>query len=288
MGSLTLDDSRTFVMGVVNVTPDSFSDGGRFSDPDRAIRHGLSLVEAGADILDVGGESTRPGAEPVSAREEKERVLPVIRGLASETDRPISIDTYKAEVAEAAVEVGAACINDISGLSLEPRLANVAARARVVLILGHIRGTPQTMQKEIDYRDCLSEVIEELARSIGVAESHGVALDSIIVDPGIGFGKTTEQNLELISGAGRIRNECGRRVLIGPSRKGFIGKLTGAPVTERLSGTLVACTVAVTAGADMVRVHDVGPTVQAMRMADAFERARRLSQERTGKGSVAL
>jgi dihydropteroate synthase len=144
------------------------------------------------------------------------------------------------------------------------------------------------MQKEIDYRDCLSEVIEELARSIGVAESHGVALDSIIVDPGIGFGKTTEQNLELISGAGRIRNECGRRVLIGPSRKGFIGKLTGAPVTERLSGTLVACTVAVTAGADMVRVHDVGPTVQAMRMADAFERARRLSQERTGKGSVAL
>lgn len=279
MGSLELDWKRTYVMGVVNVTPDSFSDGGRYLDPAAALDHGLELLEAGADILDVGGESTRPGAAPVDGAEEKRRVLPVIEALCGRTNAPVSIDTTKSTVADAAVRAGARCINDVSGLTMDPELARVAARHEVGLVLGHIRGTPRTMQQHTDYADCVATVIETLKRSLHKAQSAGVASENIIVDPGIGFGKNVRQNLKLILAAARIRRACARAVLIGPSRKSFIGKLSGAPPTDRVGGTVAACTVAVLYGADIVRVHDVAAVRQAMQLADAFVETRAKTRE---------
>ena len=273
LGKTSLDWSRTYIMGIVNVTPDSFSDGGRFFKTDDAIDQGLALAEAGADILDIGGESTRPGADPVPASEEKNRVLPVIEALASKVAVPISIDTYKAEVAAAAVAGGATLVNDVSGLTLDPELAHVAAEKRVGLVLGHIRGDPRTMQQQTDYEDCLAEVTARLMQSVEQAAAAGVDADSVIVDPGIGFGKTPEQNLELMLGAGRIRRETGRAVLVGPSRKSFIGVFADAPPGNRLYGTLVAVTISVVSGADIVRVHDVRPALQAVALADAFRKA---------------
>jgi dihydropteroate synthase len=273
LGGKSLNWSRTYIMGIVNVTPDSFSDGGQFFSTDAAVAHGLALAEAGADILDIGGESTRPGADPVPASEEKARVLPVIEKLASKVAVPISIDTYKAEVAAAAVDSGAGCINDVSGLTLDPETAHVAAEKGVPMVLGHIRGDPRTMQQQTDYEDCLAEVIVRLKRSVEAAAAAGVDADCVIVDPGIGFGKTPEQNLELMLGAGRIRKETGRAVLVGPSRKSFIGVFADAPTGDRLYGTLAAVTVSVVSGADIVRVHDVRPARQAIALADAFRKA---------------
>ncbi len=270
---------RPYVMGVINVTPDSFSDGGRYLSRDKALAHGLALASQGADILDVGGESTRPGAEPVTADDEIARVVPVIEDLAGRVDCALSIDTYKAKVADAAPAAGAVWINDVSGLTLDGDLAEVAAQTGAGLILGHMRGTPRTMQSMTNYDDCVSEVTDALAESVQRALDAGVARDHLVIDPGIGFGKTAEQNLDLILAAGRISKRLGLPILVGPSRKSFIGALTKAPVDQRLGGTLAACTASILAGAHMVRVHDVAEARQAVDL--AWQMSARLGDEKT-------
>jgi dihydropteroate synthase len=270
LGSTRLDWSRTFLMGVINATPDSFSDGGRFLDPAAAVAQGLALAAAGADLLDVGGESTRPGADPVPVEEEIRRVVPVIQGLRAACGIPISIDTTKAAVAEAACAAGAAVVNDVSGLAFEPDLARVAARAGAALVLMHRRGTPRTMQDRVDYDDLIGEVTAGLAASLDRAVAAGVPRERILLDPGIGFGKDLEGNLRLLRCGHHLRGALGRPVLVGPSRKSFIGKLTGAPVEARLPGTLAACVLARLFGADVLRVHDVAEVRQALQVTDAL------------------
>ena len=269
LGSVTLDWTRTYLMGVVNVTPDSFSDGGRFLDATAAVNQGRELDEAGADLLDVGGESTRPGADPVSAADERARVIPVIEGLREITDTPLSIDTYKAEVASAACRAGATLVNDVSGLTLDPELAAATAEAGAALVVGHIRGTPQTMQSDVTYQDVMDEVADALQASVEQAVAAGVAPERILVDPGIGFGKSVRGNLTLLRGAGALRERLGCAVMLGPSRKSFIGKLTGAEVDDRLPGTLAALVAGRLFGADVMRVHDVREARQAAIIADA-------------------
>ena len=252
---------RPLVMGIVNVTPDSFSDGGNFLDADRAIAHGLELVADGADILDIGGESTRPGHAPVSAYEEIARIFPVIRGLASQTDVPISIDTMKAEVARAALEAGASIINDVWGFQHDPALAKVAAEADVPVILMHNRETDDPTI------DVMAEVIAFLQRSIEIALAAGVKRERIIVDPGFGFGKTHQQSLITVRDLARLRDETGCPVLLGVSRKRAIGRATGRDVPkERVIGSVATAVVGAMNGASIVRVHDVAPHVDAMRM----------------------
>ncbi|KAB2922336.1 MAG: dihydropteroate synthase [Bacteroidetes bacterium] len=268
--------ARSHVMGVLNVTPDSFSDGGRFATPDEAADAAMAMLADGADIIDIGGESTRPrgpygeGARPVTADEEIRRVLPVIERLAVRTDAPISIDTTKAEVAEAALSSGAGIVNDISGLRFDPRIAGVAARHRAPLVLMHIRGTPDTMQADPSYHDVVTEVREELAASVRQASAAGVK--DIIVDPGLGFGKTLEHNLTLIRRLGELAL-LGRPVLVGPSRKGFIGAVLGLPVEERVEGTAAAAAAAVMNGASIVRVHDVRQVKRTLMLIDAVRKA---------------
>jgi len=265
---------RVWVMGILNVTPDSFSDGGKNFEARAAIGAGLRLAAAGADIIDIGGESTRPGAEPVPQQEELRRVLPVIEGILRRRRIPISIDTMKAGVAEAAVAAGAAMINDVSALRFDPRMGEVAARSGVPLVLMHMRGEPRTMQQgEIVYRDVVAEVAEFLAGAIERAVSCGVSRENIIVDPGIGFGKTVEHNLELIDRLGELR-ALGRPVLVGPSRKSFIGKILDLLPGERLWGTAAAVAAAVLRGADIVRVHDAREMSEAARVALAVRRRR--------------
>lgn len=270
LGRLVIDGSRTFIMGVLNVTPDSFSDGGRFLHADAALVQGEKLLADGADLLDVGGESTRPGAASVSAREERERVVPIIQALRGSTDRPLSVDTYKAEVAAAACVAGANVVNDVSGLTLDPELVFAVAEAGAALILGHIRGTPCTMQDDVRYSDVLAEVGDLLGAQVERALAAGVRPDGILVDPGIGFGKSVAGNLALLRCVGALRARLGRPVLVGASRKSFIGALTGAGVEDRLAGTLAAHVLARAAGADMVRVHDVAEARQAALVADAI------------------
>ena len=265
-----LDWSRTYVMGVINATPDSFSDGGRTLDPATAVAHGLALAAAGADVLDVGGESTRPGADPVPVEEELRRVLPVIRGLCSASATPISIDTTKAAVAEAACAAGACLVNDVSGLTADPDLGRVTARAGAALVVMHRRGTPRTMQDRVDYADLVGEIAASLAASLDLAVAAGVPRERIFLDPGIGFGKDIEGNLRLLRCGHHLRSRLGRPVLVGPSRKSFIGKLTGAPVEARLPGTVAACVLARVFGADVVRVHDVAEVRQALQVTDAL------------------
>ena len=266
---------RTLVMGVLNVTPDSFSDGGQFRDTDRAVARAEEMVAEGADILDIGGESTRPGAGAVPAEEELRRVVPVIERLSAKVTVPISVDTTKAVVARAALGSGAEIINDISGLRFDPRLADEAARARAGLILMHSRGDADTMHGLPPVADIMAEVAKSLTASITEAESRGVERAAIVIDPGIGFGKSQEQNVELL---GRLR-EFARLfadfpVLVGTSRKSFIGRLlAGAPAAERLHGTMATVTAAVLAGAHVVRVHDVRAAVETVRVADAIKRA---------------
>jgi dihydropteroate synthase len=252
-------------MGIVNVTPDSFSDGGRYLDPEAAIAHGRELRAAGADILDVGGESTRPGAAAVGAREEAARVLPVIEALAADGAR-VSVDTSKAEVAAAALDAGAEIVNDVTALT-DPAMASLCAAAGGGLVLMHMKGTPRTMQDDPAYDDVVAEVREFLAERIEVATAAGVDRERIWVDPGIGFGKTVDHNLELIARLDRIA-DLGRPVVIGASRKNFIGAITGRPVEERLGGSLAAAVVAAAGGAGVLRVHDVAATVEALRVAD--------------------
>jgi dihydropteroate synthase len=260
---------RTLLMGILNVTPDSFYDGGSQLNPDDAIAHGLRLVEAGADVIDIGGESTRPGARPVSAREELERVLPVIRGLRRKVNVPISIDTYKAQVAQAALNEGADIVNDISALRFDPQLAVLVAAEQVPVVLMHMQGTPQTMQAEPRYSDVLTEVRDFLAAQIEFALNAGILGENIIVDPGIGFGKSLEHNLTLLRELPALA-ALGYPLLVGASRKAFIGKIVDANPDGRLEGSLAAAVAAVLGGAQIVRVHDVTETRRAVQVADAL------------------
>ena len=264
--------ARTQIMGVLNVTPDSFSDGGRYLDPGRAVEHAHRMVEEGADLIDVGGESTRPGAQPISVEEELRRVLPPVRRLAGELRVPLCVDTYKAEVAAAALAEGCDLINDISGLGFDPRMASVVAEAGAGLVLTHIRGTPGTMHEDPRYTDVVGEVREVLRGRIRLAEAHGVHPEAIAVDPGIGFGKRVEHNLLLLERLSELKI-LGKPMLVGPSRKSFIGTVLGLPVEDRVEGTAAAVAVAIWQGAQIVRVHDVRVMVRVARMTDAMRRA---------------
>lgn len=264
------------LMGVVNATPDSFHDGGRFASPARATAHALRLADEGADLLDVGGESTRPGAAPVPTEEEIARVLPVIEGVREASDVPISIDTYKAETARRALAAGASIVNDVSGGAFDPAMAETVARAGAGVVLGHAPGRPEVMQRMTDYADVVAEAAEALGRAADRMRAAGVAPGRIAVDPGIGFGKTLEQNLALLSRLDAIR-ALGYPVLVGASRKSFIGRLLAggaepAPTEARLYGSVGAALAAIAAGAAALRVHDVRETREA---ALVFEAARR-------------
>jgi dihydropteroate synthase len=272
-GALLLGE-RTLVMGVLNVTPDSFSDGGKFLDAESAIEHALATECAGADLLDIGGESTRPGSASTSTKEELARILPVLQGLRGVLKIPISIDTQKAEVAEAAIDAGAEIINDISGLKNDPRIAEVAARRGVPLILMHARGEPRTMQKAPFARDVLKDVLQGLRKSIGVAREAGVEKSQLILDPGVGFGKSFAQNYELLQKLPQLA-KLGYPLLVGTSRKGFVGAALAregkpAPPEERIWGTAATVTASILNGAHMVRVHDVAEMVQVARVADCL------------------
>lgn len=251
------------------MTPDSFSDGGLFLDADRAIACGLEMARCGVDIIDVGGESTRPGASPVSADEELERVAPVLTALRRQTDVLLSADTAKAEVAKWALEQGVEIINDVSGLTSDPTIAEMTARAEAGLILMHMKGTPRTMQKDPTYEDVVSEVRDFLAEASSRAEAAGVAPDSIMVDPGIGFGKSVDHNLELINRLGSL-SSLGKPILIGTSRKSFIGRLLDVPEQDRLHGTSASVTASILRGAHVVRVHDVPEMMQVAKLTDAI------------------
>jgi dihydropteroate synthase len=253
-------------MGVLNVTPDSFSDGGAFLEPDAAVAHGRQLAAEGADMIDVGGESTRPGAEPVPAGEELRRILPVVERLAEEAEAPISIDTRKAEVARAGLAAGATFVNDVSALRGDPDMAPVVGAAGADLCLMHMRGEPGTMQDDPRYDDVVAEVRSFLEERLAFAVAEGIPEGRIWLDPGIGFGKTLDHNLELLRRLGEIV-AIGCPVIVGASRKRFIGALTGRPEGERLAGSLAAAVVACDRGAAMVRVHDVAATREALAVA---------------------
>jgi dihydropteroate synthase len=262
---------KTHIMGILNVTPDSFSDGGLFFDKKRAVEHALRMVEEGADIIDIGGESTRPGASMVDEDEELRRVIPVIEAISGKVKVPISIDTYKARVAEEALKAGASMVNDISGLRFDPRMAEVVARYEVPVVIMHIKGTPRDMQKNPTYKALIPEIMDYLREGIEIARQRGVRDDMIIIDPGIGFGKTVEHNLEIIHRLSEFKG-FEKPILIGPSRKSFIGRvLNDAPVTERLEGTGASVAIAIFNGADIIRVHDVKEMVRVARVADAIK-----------------
>lgn len=270
--------SKTYIMGIINVAPDSFSGDGLGTDIDAAVRQAMRFVEAGADLLDIGGESTRPGAEPISADVEIQRVLPAVQAIAEETDVPISVDTYKAEVASAALDAGAHIVNDVWGLRMDPDLAPMIAEGGVPVIVMHNRSRPKNAVQEerlggryvgIEYENLMGDVLRELRESLAIAVEAGIALDQIIVDPGIGFGKTVKQNLIIIDELDQLRT-LGRPVLAGPSRKSFIGYTLDAPVGERLFGTAAAVAAAIVRGADIVRVHDVSEIADVVRMTDAI------------------
>lgn len=260
------------VMGILNVTPDSFSDGGSFPDAESAVARGLELAVQGADIIDIGGESSRPGARPVPPAEELGRVLPVIRRLAAATDVPISIDTTKAEVARQALAAGAQIVNDISALRFDGSMASVAAAGGAPLVLMHMRGTPETMQRDTRYGDLMAELVSFFRERIEVARAAGIAPDNIIIDPGIGFGKSPDDNLVIIRSLAALA-ALGRPVLVGPSRKACIGGITGREPAQRDAGTAGAVAVAVFAGAHIVRVHSPAMMRDAALVAAAIRRA---------------
>jgi dihydropteroate synthase len=254
------------LMGVVNVTPDSFSDGGRYLDADAAVRHGAELVRDGAAILDIGGESTRPGAVEVDEAEELRRVGPVVRALAGQTT--VSIDTSKLAVAEAAVDAGASIVNDVSAFKRDPEMAGLCAERGVGVVLMHMPGNPRTMQEDPRYDDVVDDVKAFLAERVEFAIGEGIDEERIWVDPGIGFGKTLEHNLELLRRLGELR-ELGRPLVVGTSRKSFIGKVDGSDVDDRIGGSIATSVLAVAEGADVLRVHDVAETAQALAVASA-------------------
>lgn len=259
---------RTHVMGIINVTPDSFSDGGQFLDAAAAVEHGLRLVDEGADILDIGGESTRPGAAPLSRAAEERRVLPVIRALAGKVDVPISIDTYKPAVAARALDAGASVVNDIFGLR-KKGMAGLVARRDVPVVIMHMQGMPRNMQLAPGYKDVVGEVHAFLHGRLGFAARAGIDIEKTVLDPGIGFGKSAEDNFRLLSRLGEFRG-LGRPVLVGASRKSFIGRALDSPADRRLEGSLAAAVSAIQNGASIIRAHDVAETVRAARIADAI------------------
>jgi len=257
------------IMGIVNITPDSFSDGGQYYNPqstdaEETVEHALRLVEHGADILDLGGESTRPGAEPVSLEEELKRVVPVVKSLVAQTDVPISVDTTKSEVARRCLEAGAEIINDISGLSFDPEMPGVCREYEAGIICMHSQGTPQTMQKNPVYQDCISEIISWLKQRVDSLRQIGVTEQQIVLDPGIGFGKTADHNLMILSSIEKLR-DLGRPVLIGHSRKRFLGTLLGREHDERLAGTIGVSIALAQQHVDLLRVHDVAAVKDALK-----------------------
>jgi dihydropteroate synthase len=262
---------RSYIMGILNVTPDSFSDGGKFLDTRAALERARIMFDEGADIIDVGGESTRPGAVTVPAREEIKRVVPVIKALAKIKGLAISIDTRKAVVARAALEAGAHMVNDVSGLRYDKAMAKVIAQYQVPACLMHMRGTPRTMQKKPAYADLMGEIIDCLSEGIAIAINAGILLEKIIVDPGLGFGKTLAHNLEIMSRLHELKG-LGRPILIGPSRKSMIGQVLGLPPAERVEGTAAVAALAIWNGADILRVHDVKEIFRAARMTDSMIR----------------
>jgi dihydropteroate synthase len=273
--SLALGE-RTLVMGIINVTPDSFSDGGQLIDAGRAIEAGVRMAEEGADLLDVGGESTRPGAQPLSADEERRRVLPVIEGLAARVAIPLSVDTYKALVAEAAFSAGAGIVNDVSGLRYEPALGVAAAKHGAAVVLMHTRGRPSDMYEHASYLEVVDEILDELRESIAFATGAGIPPDRILIDPGLGFAKQPPHSYEALARLDEF-SDLGRPLLVGPSRKGFLGRAIGGsvPAADRDWGTAAAVTAAVLAGAHIVRVHAVPAMVQVVRVADEIRKYHR-------------
>lgn len=260
---------RPVLMGVVNVTPDSFFDGGRFDDPQRAVAHAVRLVEEGAALLDIGAESTRPGALPVDEQEERRRLIPVVAALAKAVSVPISVDTSKAEVARAAIDAGAVMINDVTALRGDRAMVDVAAQTGAGLVLMHVQGTPETMQQAPHYDDVVGEIAQFLAERARFAVDHGVSQDRIVLDPGIGFGKTLDHNLDLLANL-HVFAQLGFPLLVGPSRKGFIGQLTHQSVEARAWGTAGVVALAVQQGANILRVHDVGPMKDVVSVAFAI------------------
>jgi len=267
---------RTLVMGIVNVTPDSFSDGGRLSNAGTAVEAALKMVEDGADLLDVGGESTRPGAQPLAEAEEQRRVIPVIEALATKVSVPISVDTYKASTARLALEAGASMVNDISGLRYEPELAEVVARHRAPIILMHTRGRSRDMYSQAVYHEVVDEVLDELRESLAFAGNAGVAKEATLVDPGLGFAKETPHSYEVLARLAEF-SELGRPLVVGPSRKGFLGRPLAreVPASERDWATAAAVTAAALAGAHIVRVHAVREMVPVVRVADEIRKYHR-------------
>ena len=265
---------RTLVMGVLNVTPDSFSDGGLYLDADAAVARALEMERAGADLLDIGGESTRPGSEGISASEQMRRILPVLEKLRGKLKIPVSVDTSKSEVAEAAVFQGAEILNDVTALRADPRLAETAAKRRLPLILMHMRGNPRTMQKAPFARDVLRDVSQSLRQAVAIARRAGVPKSQIVLDPGIGFGKTAAQNYELLEKLAELAR-LGHPLVVGTSRKSFLAKAPGAaPNADRIWGTAATVAASILGGAHIVRVHDVAEMVEVARVADAMANPR--------------
>jgi len=275
---------RTLVMGILNVTPDSFSDGGKYLDHVAAVKRGLELAEQGADIIDIGGESTRPSAEDVPPGEEIRRVVPVIEALAKRTKVPISIDTRKSAVAKRAVEAGAQIINDVSALHHDPAILKVAVDNATPVILMHMRGAPSTMQRQTAYEDLMAEMEDYLIDAVGKCISAGLGYDQVVIDPGIGFAKTAEQNLEILANLGKLA-ALRLALMVGASRKSFIGHILDLPSEERLEGTAAAVAACVLGGADIVRVHDVREMVRVVKVCDAI-RSRRGSQTPKRSGAT--
>ncbi len=265
---------RTHIMGVVNVTPDSFSDGGQYLDPQKAIKRTWEMAEEGADIIDIGGESSRPGSDPVGLDEELKRVMPVIEEIAPKIGVPLSIDTYKSEVARRALDGGAEIINDISALNFDPQMTELIARRDAPVILMHMRGTPKDMQKDLHYHSLISEVLAYLRESITRAEVAGVNSKKIIIDPGIGFGKSAEDSLRIIRNLSEFK-VLGKPILLGTSRKSFIGKILNAEVEERLGGGIASAVAGIISGANIVRVHEVKEAKKAVLLTDAIRFADR-------------
>lgn len=261
---------KTLIMGILNLTPDSFYDGGSYRDWSAAVEHAQRMVAEGADILDIGGESSRPGSQPVSGEEELQRVIPVIRALAKKIKIPLSIDTYKSTVAEQALGEGAAIINDISALGADGDMAKVAARFQAGIVLMHMQGEPRTMQKNPSYRDVVREIADFFRERLRSLEEQGVEALQVVLDPGIGFGKTLEHNLELIRRLDEFR-ALERPLLVGISRKSFLGQILDLPPAERLEGSLAAAAAAVLKGAGILRVHDVEATVRACRVVERLK-----------------
>lgn len=269
-GPFTLNfGQRTIIMGILNATPDSFYDGGKYPTVTKAIERGIEMAAQGADIIDVGGESTRPGSDSVSSQEEMDRVLPIIEVLSKEIEIPISIDTYKSEVAEAAIEAGATMVNDISGFHFDSRMPSVVAKANLPAVVMHTKGRPKDMQRDTNYNNLMDDIKESLEESIKMGMAAGIGKNRLIVDPGIGFGKGVEQNFEILRRLTELK-DLGCPILVGPSRKSFIGKTLGLPPEECLEGTGAAVTAAILNGGDIVRVHDVKHTRRVAGIADAI------------------